>query len=95
MATSIIKQTMNESNSNYCKMPDGTLIQWGKENSASTANRTITLPIAFVDSNYCVSGANDSGTNAIFQIAVSSKTSFAVYVSASTRLRWIAVGRWK
>ena len=95
MATSTITQTMNESSSSYCKMPDGTLIQWGKESSASTGNRTITMPTAFVDTNYCVAGANDSGTSAIFQIAVSSRTAFMVYVNANTRLRWIAVGRWK
>ena len=29
MATSTIKQVMNNSDSNYCKMPDGTLICWG------------------------------------------------------------------
>lgn len=37
MATSTIKQTMNESNSSYCKMPDGTLIQWGALSIAGNA----------------------------------------------------------
>lgn len=31
MATSTINQIMNNSGTNYCKMPDGTLIQWGTD----------------------------------------------------------------
>lgn len=29
MATGIIKKVISDSGSGYCKMPDGTLIQWG------------------------------------------------------------------
>ena len=43
MATSIINQVMNNSGENYCKMPDGTLIQWGR-NQVTTASTSGIYP---------------------------------------------------
>lgn len=47
---------MNNSDTGYCKMPDGTLIQWGSETysgtiaaNGGTAQATVTFPINFIN----------------------------------------------
>ena len=64
MAQSTIPQIMNNSGTGYCKMPDGTLIQWGSYTvptvsltqiaSSGIYSQTISmaLPQSFVDTNY-------------------------------------------
>ena len=59
MATSKIQQVTNNSGSGYCKMPDGTLIQWGTTvldptTSAGVQTVTVTLPVAFANPYYSV-----------------------------------------
>ena len=76
----------NESGDDYCKMPDGTLIQWGTmtnltvdltaEGSSGlysqryTADSGIVFPISFKDTNYVVSGSFQYGTGSPFPITV-------------------------
>ena len=52
MASGAIKQTTNTSDYGYCKMPDGTLIQWGQLHetvpATSTKDVSVTFPIPFV-----------------------------------------------
>lgn len=62
MATSTIQQVISnseqqQSGTGYCKMPDGTLIQWGILNvgdieANSTGAGTFTFPVAFINNNY-------------------------------------------
>lgn len=51
MASGIIQKVIPDSGTNYCKMPDGTLIQWGYSNpsyaNANIALSSVTFPIAF------------------------------------------------
>ena len=86
MATGTIKQTTNNSGTGYCKMPDGTLIQWGRLSGITVnltalgnsglygqtyvANNGIVFPIAFVDSSYFVTGSFQYSTGNVFPLAV-------------------------
>ena len=51
MASGIIEKVISDSGTNYCKMPDGTLIQWGYSipgyANPNIATSRITFPIAF------------------------------------------------
>ena len=62
MATGPIKQVTNNSGSYYCKMPDGTLIQWGTSGAyasgSSTKNTEVTFPISFLNTEYRVAFTN-------------------------------------
>lgn len=52
MASGIIQKVIPDSGNSYCKMPDGTLIQWGYSNptyaNANIALSSVTFPIAFI-----------------------------------------------
>lgn len=103
MATSTIKQVTNTSGSGYCKMPDGTLIQWGY--NIIDANKDvvdITFEIAFADALYGFTTmsvfANDRTMTYVYGSATA--TGIRVYsrvnpVTLEQRFKWIAVGRWK
>ena len=48
---------MNNSDNGYCKMPDGTLIQWGKINNGDNSTpgaAVIYLSQPFVDGNFSI-----------------------------------------
>ena len=50
---------LNDSGAGYCRMPDGTLIQWGRKTGISFNNEanvevSVTMPYAFIDTNYDV-----------------------------------------
>ena len=90
----VVEQDSNARGS-YRKWSNGTMEQWGLEASASASNHAVSLPIAFISTNYVVLGTNTSGTQANFMTSSASASSFYVYPAASTRLYWIAIGRWK
>lgn len=86
MATGTIKQTTNNSGTGYCKMPDGTLIQWGDvwytDVGSFTQNGAVyilavalTFPKAFVDGNIFVTGSSKIGQAPEFAFGVANKTS--------------------
>lgn len=88
---------MNESDSDYCKMPDGTLIQWGRK-TASTYNAAISFPVPFIDTNYVISVTHKSaaGEAKAYAAAVGTTTTGYLYAASGTAdAYWIAVGRWK
>lgn len=108
MATGPIKQVTNNSGAGFCKMPDGTMIQWGSGGSyasASSRDTTITMPYSFVDTNYLVitngEYANDPSVyEVIHTVKYVSVSQFTVHQKNPTsnylqRFRWLAVGRWK
>lgn len=82
MASGIVTQVSNNSGydssttSHYCKMPDGTLMQWGTLDvtSGTTSsyspvyilNVTVTFPIPFYDTTYVINGSSKYGTGAEF-----------------------------
>ena len=110
MATSTIKQVTNNSGANYCKMPDGTLIQWGTFSSAldiaanTTGEDTITFPTSFASFDFVPIFSVQSGAPAARQVGVKSRTSASVSVFIQNiftgtwshpTIYWIAIGRWK
>lgn len=84
-----------EQGAGYRKWDSGVMEQWGAEASASSANHQVTLPVPFVSNNYIVLGTNTSGTQSNFMTSNTSASYFYVYPVSSTRLFWIAIGRWK
>lgn len=74
MASGTIKNFANDSDAGYCKMPDGTLIQWGRINVSNVPisntwgslfesgrqDSGVTFPVAFVGDPSCVATANMS-----------------------------------
>lgn len=109
-----------DSGTGYCKMPDGTLIQWGSliVEQGSTAQYvgqtyqmpvSLSLPIPFVDTNYRVFGSSKfvSGGAVAIGHDVSLSTKSSAYIrawdytsrtlssSATLKIWWIAIGRWK
>lgn len=74
-----VKLSDYEVESNYCKMPDGTLIQWGINTytSGSTSTyqsihiitKSIPFPVEFYDTNYTLFGSGKFGTGAALAFA--------------------------
>lgn len=109
--TGTIKKVMNDSGSNYCKMPDGTLICWGltdwKTTQAnSTADISVTFPVEFISDPVIIAGmGSDSSAAEIGNISVatysrsSTGVTFRIFSKAGTtrspRVFWLAIGRWK
>ena len=109
MATGSIKKVSNDSASGYCKMPDGTLIQWGSSGGYSSGNsRTddVTLSIPFVDNSYRVvangwyNGSDESNYNVLCIVNNTSLTKFKIHIrnisaNYTNVVLWLAIGRWK
>ena len=62
----VINNTTIDSDSNYIKLPDGTLICWGKTDIfdityGTVVEREINLPESFVDTNYIVTCSITNG----------------------------------
>lgn len=110
MASGTIAQGMNNSGAGYCKMPDGTLIQWGRHASevsvaasGGRAEDTITFPITFVDANYIpsVSDTTSVCTQRRTAIRTRSAGSLGLYYENTNpgawtpTVYWQAIGRWK
>lgn len=94
IADVVIEQGSNSYGS-YRKWESGTMEQWGLEASASASNHTVTFPIPFVSTTYIVLGTNTSGTQSSFMTSNTNASYFYVYPSASTKLYWFAIGKWK
>lgn len=89
---------LNNSAGNYCQMPDGTLIQWGKVSVPSGSFvGAITFDYSFVDTNYSLTfGSYGTGIS----VNISSKNTDGCGVgrtpnTANTDIDYIAIGRWK
>lgn len=105
---SIIQQQTNNSESGYCKMPDGTLIQWGVidvDNLEINTNRnyTITYPIQFSGSGKLIANPVYYGTpDTVFCLALQQfETYSTIRVRQSSldgisfKVSWMVIGRWK
>ena len=104
-----VEENRIESSTNYCKMPDGTLIQWGKVSiTTGTAAvpfgyrgvAAVTFAMTFVSLPAVITSPEDdggywnSGSNTI------TNTSFTASMagnlqSVTKNVDWIAIGRWK
>lgn len=88
----------NESGTGYCKMSDGTLIQWGTVTIPEGLYvEAITFSKAFLNTTYSVTfGVYDNG----IPVNISSKYTGGCRVgrtpnTAANSIDWQAVGRWK
>ena len=92
---------------NYCKMADGTLLQWGYE-ASKASGAEISFPIPFVTNTpeVMISGYyNAASTIRCIFSNIPALNKFTVYaydvstgaISTATNLqfRWLAIGRWK
>ena len=104
MAQGTMQKVTNDSGTGYCKMPDGTLIQWVKAIIASSGDRIqFTFPIPFVsDLPAILLTPHDSGNgdvhivvwNSSLLSAYALKRSSAAFSNNQT-VWWMAIGRWK
>ena len=108
---STIEQITNNSGTGYCKMPDGTLIQWGNTTVSATPNADtnvdVTFPVAFVDTSYNLSceivGYYRSYAGSYYDYWVINRTTTkgtlricnSGTLTPSIPLSWLAIGRWK
>lgn len=90
----VVKQGTNTSGS-YRKWSNGTMEQWGLEASASASAHNVSFPEAFISTDYTVVCSNTSGVQANFMPSNTNVAYFTVYPTASVRLFWIAIGKWK
>ena len=107
--TETIAQTWTNGASSYCKMPDGTMIQWGSATNTAEGFASVTYPQEFINTSvYAVAtpkyGGGGGGLNCRV-ITQANKANIIVYfrnltdtsVQTDTNQTavWIAVGRWK
>lgn len=102
-----IAQVTNNSDSNYCKMPDGTLIQWGIANVytvGTTKDVQVTMPIPFTSTYTVVAngqvGSDTTNYEVIIVIQPNSASQFTAHIRNTTsnytrQIYWLAIGRWK
>ena len=106
----VVNPVNNDSGNNYCKMPDGTLIQWGVKSYSGTiavngtATDTVTFPVSFVNAGYSLvcNLMTSVPSQRTASLSTRSTTSATIslqnnYTSASdgATYSWIATGRWK
>lgn len=100
---------MNDSGEGYCKMPDGTLIEWGSAGGGGTQGTsamypvTFSIPFTYAPELSCVPYNDSNGhyDNISVSYVDISGAGFTIrlsrpssgYIGAVTR--WIAIGRWK
>jgi hypothetical protein len=90
-----------DSASNYCKMPDGTLIQWGNAtfDSADGPFYAIAFPMTFSSSSKHVY-LTEQSAGVVFRVPAISNTGCTAMVLSGTftgtqDVAWLAIGRWK
>lgn len=98
MASSLIPMT-NSSSQGYCKMGDGTLLQWGYT-SVSALTTPVDMPLDFKDTTYYVQitliANSNTATNVTAVTTLSTQRfSFGVNTNPSGGAYWLAIGRWK
>lgn len=97
-----------ESNSDYCKMSDGTLICWGTVTNTAQGYATMTFPVAFISvpnvtaTPYYSSGGGGLNCRVIVQptttggnIYFRQLTSTAISTETNQQAYYTAIGRWK
>ena len=107
MAQGTIKQVTNNSGSNYCKMPDGTLLQWGIANEYTPGNTkdvVVQMPIAFTSTYTIVANGQVASDTTNYEVIIviqpNSGSQFTAHIRNTTaaytrQFYWLAIGRWK
>ncbi len=92
---------IDESHTDYTKLPDGTLIQWGAATmDAGSSSKTITFSVNFISVPIVVVSARYTNTrNDHVLVAGERVNGFTVYRNDPTTNQqfcsWIAIGKWK
>lgn len=100
---------LNDSGLYYCKMPDGTLIQWGEVINTAAGYSEVSFPIAFVNDHFIFSATpryspdypvidyrTIAQKNSVSRGLVNFKPITATGSYTTEALAdWIAIGRWK
>ena len=98
----ILTEKAIESNSNYCKLPDGTLIQWGIE-SAKENNKVkrVVFSIPFVAQPAISTSPMWAHDDKVWMSHSANESAVEFYISDYTHnlqyirnFSWIAIGRW-
>lgn len=107
MASGTIPQVSNNSGAGYCKMPDGTLIQWGSvvgQFTNGACSQSIAFPIEFASVPSVTASISSSSTQyATANAITTSPTNCIVYMimygattyTGNGNIMWTAIGRWK
>lgn len=100
MAQGTMQKVTNNSQHGYCKMPDGTLIQYGLDNQWSSNPKLITFPMSFYTRVPIVASSCGAGsTRTPVYVEGISLSGFEAYRGdgslSNLWIRWIAIGRWK
>lgn len=109
MATGTITKVVNDSNTGYCKMPDGTLLQWGNIGGGGASGTSKNFPVTFdipFTAAPCIafgtyndsSGHYDNISTSYFDLTENGFTARLSRTSSSyigAVVRWIAIGQWK
>ena len=100
---------LNDSGQHYCKMPDGTLIQWGSVINTDDGYANVAFPVTFVDDNFVFSASpryssaypvidyrvvSQKNTNSSGVVNFKELTSTASYTTSAIA-DWFGIGRWK
>lgn len=101
MANGTIKMTANESGTNYCKMPDGTLMCWGAVSvEAGAWNAVVSLPASFANTEYAVVDIPRCNTTVAVNVLVGKTgvdnfTFYMTRIDLAIEIDYLAIGRWK
>lgn len=80
-------------------MGDGTLLQWGEVTFTNQSNNIVYLPISFIDTNYFAVGIYNTKNGESYPISIWKKDNSSAYLyagqSISSKVSWLAIGRWK
>ena len=94
-----IADQFSQSGSDFCKLPDGTLIQWGHA-SVSALTTQVIMSTSFKDTSYHVEitliANSNNATNVTGISNVTANTfTFGVNTLSSGGANWLAIGKWK
>lgn len=94
-----IADQFSQSGTGYCKLPDGTLIQWG-HTAISALTTQVTMPTSFKDTTYTVRLTLIANSNTATNVTsitrpAAGRFAFGVNVLPSGGAEWIAIGKWK
>lgn len=100
----------NASGTNYCKMPDGTLIQWGVKSVTTVAvsggsfqyssnAEWVTFPIAYTTAPFVATNIKEASAYWSSSASAINATNFRVSAGGNMAVTkdvyWVAIGRWK
>lgn len=89
-----------DSGSNYCKLPDGTLICWGSYSASSVWSTSFSFAKTFASAPILLAtpAVNNTSIKWITQTATSTTGGQIWYNNANSvavDVKWLAIGRWK